>query len=378
MIMRVILIMLGMANLTYLPIADEDRISDRTRLSPPLTIAMGTSPKGGALAVSGPVGYPQQKKTRSQGSAKDILPVDAVSPGSAIGTTRETQVAGYQAFVQKNQHASKDKQVEATVVGQGIGPDGSPVDDASTQEIRRLQQQLEELEAIRGVNSNEGRSPGLTVGIPSGFGADNNTIYTGASFQERVRGLDASDAALGLGVGLGDAMKYVGVELSYTFASFGIKGRDFGSGALNVKVHRRLSEDLGVAGGVNGLVNLGDENGFKNTFYGVATKIFRTDEDIDKPFSRIAVTAGIGNGQFRTREGLDDDENQFDVFGNVAFRVARPVSIIAEWSGQDLGVGVSFVPFKNIPLVITPAVRDIAGDHDGARLVVGGGLAYRF
>ncbi|MBO1347676.1 MAG: hypothetical protein EBE86_009885 [Hormoscilla sp. GUM202] len=362
------------------PIADLDRISDRTRPSSPLTIAIGTSQKRGTPAVSGPVGYPQQKKKRSQGNAKDLLPlVDAVSPGSAIGTTRETQVAGYQAFVQKNKHASKDRQVEATVVGQGIGQDGSSVDDARLQKAIRLQQQLENLEAIIGVNSNEGGSPGLTVGIPSGFGADNNTIYTGASFQERARGSDMSDAGFGLGVGLGDARKSVGVELSYAFASLGTNTRDFGSGGFNVKVHRRVSEDLAVAGGINGLITLGDETGLEDTFYGVATKIFRTDEDIDKPFSRIAVTAGIGTGQFRTQEALLDDKTQFNVFGNVAFRVARRVSIITEWSGQDFGVGVSIAPLKNIPLVITPALRDIAGsDLDGARLVLGGGVAHRF
>lgn len=321
------------------------------RPSPPSTIAIAPPETQPVLSSSPavPTDNPLPK-----GRAKDLLPLE--------------NAAQKQAVVQKNQ----------TVVSQGIGQDSSLVSPGNVEEIRRLQQQLEGLEATTAVAEKEARSPGLTIAIPSAFGADNNTLYTAASFQERVRGSESNDGSLGLGVGLGDATESVGVELSYTFASFGNNTRDFGSGAFNLKLHRRLSEDFAIAGGVNGLINIGDDNGFENTFYGTATKIFRTQEDINKPFSRIAVTAGLGNGQFRTEEALSDDENQINVFGNVAFRVARPVSIIAEWSGQDLGVGLSIVPFENIPLVITPALRDLAGGGDKPRFVLSGGFVYRF
>ncbi|MGK7905019.1 MAG: hypothetical protein AB4352_27160 [Hormoscilla sp.] len=320
------------------------------RPSPPSTIAIAPTQTQPVLAS-----YPVVPTANPlpKGRAKDLLPLE--------------NAAQKQAFVQKNK----------TVVAQGIGQDSSPVSPADVEEIRRLQQQLEGLEATT-VAENEARSPGMTIAIPSAFGADNNTLYTAASFQERVRGSESNDGSLGLGIGLGDATESVGVELSYTFASFGNNTRDFGSGAFNLKVHRRLSEDFAIAAGVNGLVNLGDDNGFENSFYGVATKIFRTKEDIDRPFSRIVVTAGLGNGHFRTAEALSDDEDGINVFGNVAFRVAQPVSIIAEWSGQDLGVGLSIVPFENIPLVITPAVRDLAGGGNKPRFVLGGGFLYRF
>ncbi|MGD1911361.1 MAG: S-layer homology domain-containing protein, partial [Rivularia sp. (in: cyanobacteria)] len=65
----------------------------------------------------------------------------------------------------------------------------------------------------------------------------------------------------------------------------------------------------------------------------------------------------------------------------VAVRVHPQASLIAEWTGQDLAVGASIAPFKRIPLVITPAVRDIAGPgagaSDGARFVLGVGLGFR-
>ncbi|AFZ20141.1 hypothetical protein [Allocoleopsis franciscana] len=239
-----------------------------------------------------------------------------------------------------------------------------------------LQNELRDLENVK-VDQGFEASPALSIYIPTGFGADNNTGFIGATFQERTRYSNVSDGGAVIGVGLGDAQKAVGVELSYTTASFG-GSRDFGGGGFNAKVHRQIGDGLAVAAGWNGFANLGGRNDFENSIYGVVSKVFRTRDDINSLFSRVAVTAGVGNGQFRTEDAVAKDDGGIGVFGNVAVRVARPVSLIAEWSGQDLGVGLSLAPFKNIPLVITPAVRDIVGAGDGPRFVLGTGLAFKF
>jgi hypothetical protein len=231
-----------------------------------------------------------------------------------------------------------------------------------------------ENEKVEGITQ---ASPALSIYIPTGFGADNNTGFLSATYQQRTRYSNVSDGGLGVGIGLGDARKAVGVELSYTAASFG-RSRDFGGGGFNAKVHRQFGDDLAVAAGWNGALNLGGHNDFEQSLYGVATKIFRTRDDINLPFSRVAVTAGVGNGQFRTEDAVAKGTNNVNVFGNVALRVAQPVSLIAEWSGQDLGFGVSVTPFKNLPLTITPAVRDVVGAGDGPRFVLGSGLAFKF
>ncbi len=243
-------------------------------------------------------------------------------------------------------------------------------------EVEGLQDQLRDLKDLE-VEEAFRASPALSINIPTGYGADNNTGFISATFQERTRYANVSDGGLGIGIGLGDARKAVGVELSYTAASFG-GSRDFGAGGFNAKIHRQLAPDLAVAAGWNGFANIGGRNDFENSLYGVATKVFRTREDINSAFSRVAVTAGVGNGQFRTENAVANDSNNINVFGNVAVRVAEPVSLIAEWSGQDLGVGLSVAPFKNIPLVITPAVRDIVGAGDGPRFVLGTGFAFKF
>ena len=82
--------------------------------------------------------------------------------------------------------------------------------------------------------------------------------------------------------------------------------------------------------------------------------------------------------QFRTEEAVFDGDDEINVFGSVAVRAVKSASVIAEWTGQDLGVGVSVAPFPNIPLVITPALRDITGAGDGTRFVVGTGFSFKF
>ncbi len=217
-------------------------------------------------------------------------------------------------------------------------------------------------------------SPALSIYIPVGYGADRNTLFFTGSYQNSVRRDDGSVGAGGIGVGLGDAAKAVGVELSYALET---TDHDFGDGGFNVKVHRLLGRDASIAAGWNGFLNIG-RNDFEQSKYGVITKVFRTQESLDTPFSRVAVTVGVGDGQFRSNGAVHAGDNNVNVFGNVSLRVVRPVSFIAEWTGQDLGLGLSIAPFRNFPFVITPAVRDLAGAGDGPRFVLGAGTAIQF
>lgn len=118
----------------------------------------------------------------------------------------------------------------------------------------------------------------------------------------------------------------------------------------------------------------------ENSYYAVVTKIFHTQKYIDSPFSRVAVTAGIGGSQFlnfdRINEAVINDEEPsgLGIFCSLVIRVLQLISVIIEWSGQDLGIGLSIVPLKNIPVVITPAIRDISDAGNGARFIMGTGI----
>ncbi len=281
----------------------------------------------------------------------------------------------------------------------GSAPANPPASPAINQENKDLQDRLNNINnnspaASDKFNSyNPKTSPGFSVFNPVGFGADNNLVFFALSYQNRTRYTQTSDAEGGFGIGLGDAVNSVGAELSYSINSFGSSAA-FGSGAFNIKVHKRLSEDTAVAIGWNQFAKTqfgagrngdGPSDYPNNSYYAVGTKIFRTREDINDPFSRVAVTGGVGSGVFLPFDETTLDRTGLNVFGSVGVRVARPVSAVLEWTGQDLAAGVSIAPFENFPLVITPAFRDIAGIGPnssgvaaGARFVLGASVAFNF
>jgi hypothetical protein len=261
-------------------------------------------------------------------------------------------------------------------------PEAAPDDLPTEQEIQDLQQQLSQVGQIEDPLFGEvdQGSPGITIANPSGFGADRFTGFVNFGFQGRLRDGDEADAAAGIGIGFGDARETVGLQLSYMLASFGTRGRSFGTGGLNAKLHRQFPSGLGVAIGWEGLIRTGgetDEIDFEDTVYGSVSQILRLRPDVRQPFSRIALTVGLGNGRFRSEANVRDDVETVNVFGSVALRVAKPLSTIVEWTGQDLAIGLSITPIRNFPLVITPALRDVAGAGDGARFVLGAGVAFR-
>lgn len=253
--------------------------------------------------------------------------------------------------------------------------DNSGWSDSHKNEIEDVKLQLQN---IRQRNFTPSRGvPSLSIANPYGFGSDRG-FYSGLSYQfsNRNEGEDSNDATAGFGMGFGNARKLVGAELSYTMASFGQTNRSFGSGAFNFKLHRHIANGWGVAAGWNNFLSIGDGTDADDSLYLSTTKIFKLRDKVSSPLSRVAITAGIGNGQFRSEDDLENDNNSFNPFGSVAVRVARPVSFVTEWTGQDLAMGVSASPFRTLPLTLNFGARDIAGAGDGIRFIFGVGTGF--
>ena len=68
-----------------------------------------------------------------------------------------------------------------------------------------------------------------------------------------------------------------------------------------------------------------------------------------------------------------------NVFGSVGVRWQEWLSTIADWTGQDLNLGVSVTPWLRIPFVVTPGLADVTGSAgDGVRFILSTGYAVRF
>ena len=271
-----------------------------------------------------------------------------------------------------------------------------PPPPTSSTDSKDLQNQLDTIKNSQNqqpdANSYQPKSsPAFAIFNPVGFGADKNLVFFSLDYQSCTRGPTCvSDGGAGIGIGLGDATNSIGAEVSYALNSFGSSAA-FGSGAFSGKLHKRVAEDTAVAVGWNQFakVNFGaGRNGTSspsdypnNSYYLVGTKILRTVEDINQPFSRVAFTAGVGSGVFVPYDVNNQslDRGGIGLFGSVGVRVARPISAVVEWTGQDLAAGVSIAPFDNFPLVITPAVRDITGiPGQSARFVISASAAFNF
>ncbi|MEH2111968.1 hypothetical protein [Nostoc sp.] len=136
--------------------------------------------------------------------------------------------------------------------------------------------------------------------------------------------------------------------------------------------------NLAIAVGVENAATFGSPDG-GSSVYGVVSKVFQLKNDITEPFSTVTVSLGLGGGRFRSEYDVQKGIDSVNVFSSVALRLAEPISLIADWTGQDLTIGTSIAPFQNIPFVITPAVADITGNAgDGARFILGFGFGYFF
>jgi hypothetical protein len=217
-------------------------------------------------------------------------------------------------------------------------------------------------------------SPSISYLTPSAYGKSLGQFSVGGSFQSRVRFRSESDAFLGGGFGLGDPRKAVGLDVSVGIADV----TTFERGTIGFKVHRRLPAQVAIAVGIDNAITWGSVDG-EISPYGVVSKAFQLREDPRAPFSQLYVSAGAGTGRYRSQSDIVNRRDSVGVFGSVAVRVIEQVNFITEWSGQDLTLGISILPFPKIPLVFTPAVTDVTGTAgDGPRFTLGVGYGFSF
>jgi hypothetical protein len=214
--------------------------------------------------------------------------------------------------------------------------------------------------------------PSTSFYTPTGWGLRRGQAALWALYQADTRQSDNDDGSIGAVVGLGNPER-LGFDVGVNFLSlFGGRGDDAGfgeRGSFNFKLHRRLSPDTAVAVGVrNTLIWKGSDA--PTRYYVVGSKVFRLKEDIREPFSRVYASLGVERSSVGSQQDPFEAEAQSvirkfgrtNVFGSLAVKLAQPVNAFAEWSGEDLNIGVSFVPFRSVPLIVTPALVDITGE----------------
>jgi hypothetical protein len=224
-------------------------------------------------------------------------------------------------------------------------------------------------------------APSLTVVTPSAYGKSQGSAAVGFGLQAPSdRSSNDVDGGVGVSIGLGDSRQAVGLDVG---VSVSVTTEQFAErGSLSAKLHRQLSDDFAIAVGVRSVINLNSDSRNSDeqevSVYGVVTKQIRLRPNQTDPFSRLYLSAGVGGGQFREQSARENGANSVGVFGSVAVRIAQPLNAIAEWTGQDVILGLSWTPIPRVPLVITPAVDttgNVAGEN---RFLLGIGYGFSF
>jgi hypothetical protein len=232
-------------------------------------------------------------------------------------------------------------------------------------------------------------APGTNTGTPLAFGPGTGDFFVGGGYQNETRGVKRAngtfadngndDGSISAGFGLGDANDGIGLTTIITSLSTFRSG--FGNRtAFSFQAFRHITPTMAVAVGVeNAFISGGGKTDGTDSWYGVASKVFQSPSSDMEWLKAITVSAGIGNGRYRTVGDVSNGNKTVNVFGSVAALVHEQVSIIGDYTGQDINVGLSIVPFKKFPISVTPALADLTGTASKSpRLIVGVGIGMHF
>lgn len=215
--------------------------------------------------------------------------------------------------------------------------------------------------------------PSSSFLTPSAYGADWGDTFFGLAGAAggNLRDIDGSAS---LGVGFGDAVRNVGVEVSASIISLDGFAED---GTVGFKLHKVFPQanNLAVAVGWANPISWGSANEDEEIFYGVATQRFalRPNRDNTMP---LTVSAGVGTGTFRSSGAIAAGDNDPNIFGSASIRVIPQLSLTSSWTGSGLGLAASAAPF-NLPVIFTAGVSDLTDNTaEGTRFQ--GSMGYSF
>jgi hypothetical protein len=218
--------------------------------------------------------------------------------------------------------------------------------------------------------------PASTINTPTAYGQRWGQVYAGAAYQNRIRYSDWTDGVASVGFGLGNPATYVGLDVSVSLLD---TYTDFAEDrSLSLKLHRRLPFRSAVAVGHENVWHTDGTDGGSSRYL-VVSKVVLLRDRPTSALGSMVVNLGLGTDRFLPETDFARGDDGVNVFGSLGVRVLPPVNAVANWTGQDLALGLSIAPVRTWPLVITPAVVDVTGTAgDGARFAMSAGLNYTF
>lgn len=202
--------------------------------------------------------------------------------------------------------------------------------------------------------------PGSYNSSPTAYGTNGGDLWFGAEYETVARNSETRpDGNVSFGFGLFNPSNIASLEVSLTSLTT-VNG--FGDQLVgNFKIHKMLGGDLGLAVGMDG-IKLSDNDVSENlpdaSFYATIAKGLKWEGR--SLFSEATIGAGVGNGKFQQYEDFVAEEDGVGFFVYSTLRVNGWSSLMLDYTGQDLNLGVRLQPPGELPLTITPVLYDVA------------------
>jgi hypothetical protein len=170
------------------------------------------------------------------------------------------------------------------------------------------------------------------------------------------------------------------VATSYSTSNSGFLNK----GSFSFKLHKQLGDNFAIAGGYenaliwNSTPALTLDGG--QTGYGVVSLVLNPDPNIGF-LSNTTISVGGGAGRFRSVGDIRTGKDSYGVFGSLGTRLSPNISLVADWNGQDLGIGLPIAIYlgDSVSLQFVPSIVDLVNkETGGSRFTLNGGLGFRF
>lgn len=254
-----------------------------------------------------------------------------------------------------------------------------PLTDA---EIAQLKVLLEKRIASKSASTaKKGNAPGTSYGAPTGYGASAGIAFVGASGLYDLQGRNLPDGdgqidgSLAAGIGFGNPVSAVGVEVIASLTSVDPRNGGFGdSGTIGLKFHRVVDagSQTSVAFAFTDAVRWGDADKSTRSNYAAISGNLPVKLIGNYP---LAATFGVGNGSYRPFGSV---ENNMGAFFSVGSQLSERTSLSLSHVGGKINVGMGLTPF-NAPISVSVGIND-AGDRSavGRNLSVNVGYAFKY
>jgi hypothetical protein len=191
------------------------------------------------------------------------------------------------------------------------------------------------------------------TGIPSAFIAEWGNYYVATSMYGYDNGETGTsiDGWLGAGVGLGNARRFVAMEIDFNLES--LSDTDNG-GSLDVRFARQLlstnSFALQIGAGWLGIASYGDWPKPGGSVYGVLTAAMPLRPNDPTFRQTLQVNLGGGDGRFERVDAVELLSS--GVFASVGVELISNLGLSVGWAGKGLNSSLSYVPLRGLPLYL--------------------------